>query len=165
LRELIQAHKDYWLDVKGIGKEDGQSIPDLEVFIVDLWPTKEKNIPIDHDGVMNRNYDLLLYDKTDYDEKVANIVSDYIKLAKDLIGLAKSRHRSDLRRTYHNLIEGKFDVDIKRIERPAIAEILYQKVAVDYLLGLDYCEYNKTKSFFIQRNHLLLSVLTLLLHC
>lgn len=96
---------------------------------------KGKNIPIDHDGVMNRNYDLLLCDKTDYDEKVANIVSDYIKLAKDLIGLAKSnkiskekiekillqpaksRHRSDVRRTYHNLIEGRFDVDIKRIER------------------------------------------------
>ena len=62
-------------------------------------------------------------------------MSDYIKLAKDLIGLpksnkipkekievilshkAKSRHRSDLTRTYHDLIEGRFDVEIKRIER------------------------------------------------
>jgi NTE family protein len=135
LRELIQAHKDYWLDVRGIGKEDGQSIPDLEVFIVDVWPTRRKNIPLDHDGAINRNFDLLMCDKTDYDEKVANIVSDYIKLAKDLIGLAKSnkipkekievilsqpaksRHRSDLGRTYRNLIEGRFDVDIKQIER------------------------------------------------
>lgn len=62
-------------------------------------------------------------------------MSDYIKLAKDLIGLpksnkipkekievilsqkAKSRHRSDLTRTYHDLIEGRFHVEIKRIER------------------------------------------------
>ena len=45
LRELIQAHKDYWLDVMGIGKEDGQSIPDLEVFIVDV-AYEEKKYPI-----------------------------------------------------------------------------------------------------------------------
>jgi NTE family protein len=41
LRELIQAHKDYWLDVKGKGKEDAV-IPYLDVYIVDVWPTKEK---------------------------------------------------------------------------------------------------------------------------
>lgn len=133
LRELIQAHKDYWLDVRGIGKEDGQSIPDLEVIIVDVWPTRRENIPLDHDGELNRNYDLLACDKTDYDEKVANMVSDYIKVAKDLIGLAKSnkiskekieavlsqpaksRHRSNLGRTFHDLMEGRFGVDIKRI--------------------------------------------------
>lgn len=49
----------------GIGKEDGQSIPDLEVFIVDVWPTKRRNIPLDHDGGINRNLDLLMCDKTD----------------------------------------------------------------------------------------------------
>jgi hypothetical protein len=30
---------------------------------------------------------------------------------------AKSRHRSNLGRTFHDLIEGRFGVDIKRIER------------------------------------------------
>jgi NTE family protein len=136
LRELIQSHKDYWLGVIGKGKEEKDvPIPDLDIYIVDVWPTKEKNIPIDHDGVMDRNYDLLLNDKTDYDEKVANIVSDYVKLVKDLIGLAKSKnisrteidgilsqpakssHRTGQRRTYNDLIQGRFDVNIKRIER------------------------------------------------
>ena len=37
LRELIQAHKDYWQDVKGVAK-----IPDLDVYIVDVWPTEAK---------------------------------------------------------------------------------------------------------------------------
>jgi hypothetical protein len=44
--------------------------------------TKEKNIPMDRDGVPKRNYDLLLSDKTAYDEKVANIISDYVSLVK-----------------------------------------------------------------------------------
>src|SRR5262249_37786742 len=66
---------------------------------------------------------------------VANIVSDYVTLVKDLIGLAKSKkiskkeideilsrpakssHRSGLERTYNDLIQGRFDVDVKRIER------------------------------------------------
>jgi hypothetical protein len=38
------------LDVRGIGKEDGQSIQDLDAIIVDVRPTKRKNIPLDHDG-------------------------------------------------------------------------------------------------------------------
>jgi NTE family protein len=144
LRELIQAHKDYWLDVKGDGKDDA-AIPDLEVFIVDVWPTKEKNIPMDHDGVINRNYDLLLCDKTDYDEKVADIVSDYIKFVSKMGELAgeaidgiadknkkqalqtklesilktntKSRHRNGDPRTYQDLVKGRFEINVKRIER------------------------------------------------
>jgi NTE family protein len=39
LRELIQAHQDYWLNVKGKGKDDAQ-IPQLDLYIVDVWPTK-----------------------------------------------------------------------------------------------------------------------------
>ena len=65
----------------------------------------------------------------------ANIVSDYVTLVKDLIQLAKSKkiskteiddillkpakssHRSGLERTYNDLIQGRFDIDVKRIER------------------------------------------------
>jgi NTE family protein len=144
LRELIQAHKDYWLDVKGEGK-DNAPIPDLEVYIVDVWPTREQNIPWDHDGALDRKEDLLLNDKTDYDEKVANIVSDYVKfvskmrdLAVEAVGgivdtnkkkmlqtklesilktNAKSSHRNGDPRIYQDLIKGRFDINVKRIER------------------------------------------------
>jgi NTE family protein len=77
LRELIQSHKDYWFSVVGNEKDDAV-VPDLDVYIVDVWTTKEENIPWDHDAVLDRKEDLLLNDKTDYDEKTANIVSDYI---------------------------------------------------------------------------------------
>ena len=140
LRELIQAHKDYWQDVKGVAK-----IPDLDVYIVDVWPTKQNNIPVDHDGVVDRNFELLLSDKTAYDEKVADIVSDYINFVSELRDLAneaidgignankkkdlqtrletilkteaKSSHRSGDPREYQDLIKGRFEINVIRIER------------------------------------------------
>jgi predicted acylesterase/phospholipase RssA len=140
LRELIQAHKDYWQDVKGVAR-----IPDLDVYIVDVWPTKQNNIPVDHDGVVDRNFELLLSDKTAYDEKVADIVSDYINFVSELRDLAveaidgignankkkdllnkldsiyktkaKTSHRSGDPREYQDLIKGRFEINVIRIER------------------------------------------------
>lgn len=140
LRELIQAHKDYWQDVKGVTK-----VPDLDVYIVDVWPTKQNNIPVDHDGVVDRYFELLLSDKTSYDEKVADIVSDYINFVFELRDLAneaidgignankkndlqtrletilkteaKSSHRGGGPREYQDLIKGRFEINVIRIER------------------------------------------------
>ena len=143
LRELIQSHKDYWLDVVGKGKDDAV-IPDLDVYIVDVWPTKEETIPMDHDSVIDRKYDLLLCDKTDYDEKVADIVSDYVGFVSKVKGLAveaidgivdekkknlqtrlesiykteaKSSHRNGKPRIYQDLLKGRFDINVIRIQR------------------------------------------------
>jgi NTE family protein len=135
LRELIQSHKDYWIDVIGKGKDDA-IVPDLDVYIVDVWTTKEKSIPTDRDCVIDRNYDLLLCDKTPYDEKVANIVLDYVTLVKDLIELAernrvektqinnilskptlRSKSHTEEERRNRDLVKGRFDINVKRIER------------------------------------------------
>ncbi len=144
LRELIQSHQDYWQDVVGKGMDDAK-IPDLDVYIVDVWPTEEKVAPMDHDGVIDRYFDLLLNDKTDYDEKVANIVSDYIDFVqqtKDIATMAinaitdvdkkktlqnnldtilktqaKSSHRNGEPRTYENLLNGRFITKVTRIDR------------------------------------------------
>jgi predicted acylesterase/phospholipase RssA len=142
LRELIQWHKDYWYRV--MGKEaDNAPVPNLDVYIVDVWPTREENIPLDHDGALDRKEDLLLNDKTDYDQKVADIVSDYITLfhrtrevalnyikgqnekksfQTDLDKLltkegTKSKHRTGQPRQYKDLINGRFDIKVTRIER------------------------------------------------
>ena len=37
-------------------RKDDASVPNLDVYIIDVWPTKEENLPIDHDGVVDRNY-------------------------------------------------------------------------------------------------------------
>ncbi|HYA82721.1 MAG TPA: patatin-like phospholipase family protein [Candidatus Bathyarchaeia archaeon] len=174
LRELIQAHQDYWLNVKGKGR-DGAQIPQLDIYIVDVWPTKIKDIPMDHDGVIDRYFDLLLDDKTDYDEIVANIVSDYIdfvkqtrdlaveaintitdaskkntlqkKLEKILKIKAKSIQRTGEQRTYQDLLKGRFSMNVTRIDRTDNVNDISNKLSdysTDTLRELRQDGYNDT---------------------
>lgn len=122
LREVIQAHRDYWLDSKN-------EVPDLEVYIADTWPTtmKEEPISLDNDFIEDRKSDLIFGDKTEYDEKVADIITDYIDLTNELIRFAKvnglpqegidrilgkraskSRSRTGEPRQYVDLMNGRF---------------------------------------------------------
>ena len=135
LRELIQSHQDYWKYVE----DSSDDIPNLEVYIVDVWPSLEDYpVPSDLDGIRDRKNNLTYLDKTPYDEKVANIVSDYYKFTTALKKLAEdkgatkkeidtildtpsnSRHRTGEPRTYRDLIEKRFDITkVIRIERSA----------------------------------------------
>ena len=103
LREVIQAHRDYWHKTRKHTKEEEQDedklendVPDLEVYIADLWPSelKEKPISFDRDFVENRKWSIIFGDKTDYDEQVANFVTDYVDLAKQLKSLAERKGAS-----------------------------------------------------------------------
>jgi NTE family protein len=123
LRELLQAHRDYWYK-----ERDAKKVPDLDVYIVNVWPSIEKSIPIDHDGVKDRRNDITHSDQTEYDQKVAFIVGDYYDLANELLNLAKgkgastkdinailskdakSMKRSGVQRTYKDLMNGRFDL-------------------------------------------------------
>ena len=152
LREVISAHKLFWevqleiepqnIETKSwneFSKGNRFDIPNLQVYIVDLWPSKEKEIPNDHDKVLDRKNDITYQNKTDYDQKVAIIVSDYIDLVEkigdiaveainsindenkrdilssrvnDLMSAeAKSKQRNAKPRKYQDLIKGRFDLD------------------------------------------------------
>jgi len=54
-----------------------------------MWPRKESNTtpPSDNDGLNDRRNDLTYHDKTEYDQKVANVVTDYVNFVKNLISL------------------------------------------------------------------------------
>jgi len=155
LREVLQAHRDYWLrkakkregDAKQsmqvidesdeIGKKEEEKhynekydnvVPDLEIYIVDLWPTELKEDPIsfDRDFVANKEWNLILDGKTDYDEQVASVITDYVDLTKQLKNLAEQKGASKeeinhilnscatsintkgKRRKYGDLLEGRF---------------------------------------------------------
>ena len=140
LRELIQSHKDYWKSV------ENKSIPKLEVYIIDIWPSVDGYpVPSDLDGIRDRKNDLTYQDVTPYDEKVANIVSDYFNCASELGKLvneaidaigdtekekelrkklrdvydtkAKSSHRNGELRTYDNLVDANERFDISKVIR------------------------------------------------
>ena len=81
-RELLQAHQEYWTQI--ITKEyeeDGQesenvTVPDLEVYIVNLHPSKQRQPSMDHDGIKDRQNDILFGDRNShYDEKLANLLA------------------------------------------------------------------------------------------
>ena len=126
LREVIQAHQDLM--------QGNIPPPSLKAYIVDVWPSvKHYPIASDHDGVINRKNDLIYQDKTFYEEKVTHLISDYKSLVEEFRTLAKqnnlqfknilskkaprSRKRDGSTRTYGELIETVFDIDITRIER------------------------------------------------
>jgi NTE family protein len=151
LREVISSHKLFWELQRETKLEDIKTsswnkfsrgnrfdIPNLQVYIVDLWPSKEEEIPNDHDRVLDRKNDITYQNKTDYDQKVAVFVSDYIDLVEKigdiaveainsidddkknmltsrfndlLIEPAKSKQRDGKTRRYQDLIKGRFDLD------------------------------------------------------
>ena len=154
LRELLEAHRNYWLNVK----KGENSVPDLEVYIADVWPTREKIIPWNLDGDINRLLNITFGDKTDYDQKVADIVSDYVDLFQRTRDLAlnhiknqnekdafkveltkfltkentkRSTHRTGEPRTYEELIKGRFNVKVIRIDRKNTIDDISNKL-LDY---------------------------------
>jgi hypothetical protein len=111
-------------------------VPDLEVYIANIWPSKENEIPTDHDLTMDRKNDIGNHDKTIYDEKTSELVTDYIDLCKKLItslstngnskkiinNILKDKATSTLRngkkRKNEDLLVGKFEINkVIRIER------------------------------------------------
>ncbi len=132
LMSAIQKHRDYWYNMRGIAN----NIPSLGIVIVNLHPSAQGEIPLDHDGVLNRNNDIIFSDRSITEEGYLLLISDYFDLVKqftDLMietGIKKEKIDSILDRevrhhdmfyklrTYRNIVEGRFNItDIIRIER------------------------------------------------
>lgn len=150
LREVLQAHRDYWFKTIG-GEKPESKVPDLEVYIIGVWPSSttddggpDTDVPSDYDGIKAKLYAIGLSDKTEYDEKTAIIVSDYIEIIKRIRAIAlkniknkedKNAFTKDLQefldkepaqskgrdggdRTYSSLLNGRFKLagEVVRIE-------------------------------------------------
>lgn len=151
-RELLQAHKDYWTLV-----ERSNPIPDLEVYIVNLHPSKlDSDIPpIDHDGVKDRQNDITFCDRNSlHDEDMARLVSYYKDFVIKLNDFAKKaiskindtnlekelesildtptagEDRTDHIRRYKDLLNGRFKLTkVLRVGRENDADEIFGKVA------------------------------------
>src|SRR5918999_2187030 len=108
-RELLQAHRDYWNGV--VGEDKDEKIPDLDVYIINVHPAKQDNVPTDLDGVKDRINDITFSDRNShYDEMVADLITDYTELIHRLKDLAKShfenKDESDLfQNEFENLLK------------------------------------------------------------
>ena len=112
-RELLQAHRDYW---NGIIVEDNDNkIPDLDVYIINVHPSKQNKVPTDLDGVKDRINDITFMDRNShYDEMVANLVTDYTDLIDRLKELAKSHFENKGKKDI--IFQNKFESLLKTIE-------------------------------------------------
>jgi predicted acylesterase/phospholipase RssA len=130
LRELISHHITWWSDRRDLEgnfnlsfenwnkSKDDLNIPDLDLYIVNLHPTKEgkegeTNYHIeenDYDMVKDRENDIRFHDKTEYDQKVATLVTDFITCIEEMGKLAikainKSDNSKDLEDEFNNLLK------------------------------------------------------------
>lgn len=132
LYQLVAAHREHWLNTKGL--ED--TVPRLEIGVINVHPTKQEKIPWDHDAVINRNNDITFSDRTTRDEQVLLAISDYIDLGRKLIKIAKdngvkieiinnllnentiNHGKAMAPRKYRDMLVGQFDIGtIVRINR------------------------------------------------
>jgi NTE family protein len=149
---------DNWYRTK-----DDMKIPDLKVYVVNLHPTKEgkegdNNSTIaedDYDMMKDRENDIRFHDKTEYDQKVATLVTDYITFIDKIGDLAikainktgnskqaledefneilkkkgLSTNRAGQRRIYQDLIKNKFNLKVEiKIERKDDIDTISNKV-------------------------------------
>lgn len=91
LSQLVKLHRLYWLKVKGLR----DTVPKLTVGIVNVHPVKQDTIPRDRDGVLNRSNDITFADRTEREQQVLLLVSDYVDLARELIKVAKDNGVKD----------------------------------------------------------------------
>jgi hypothetical protein len=150
LRELIQAHRAYWMSHPLNAKNKIKKVPDLKVYIVDLHAITQKTIPSDLDSIDDREHDILFHNKTTYDEKIAAVIADYVSLSEELIFLArkngvseskidtlldspdskklKSRKRDGRPRAYRDLLDGRFKIiKLWHLERKDDPDTIYGK--------------------------------------
>jgi len=133
LRQTVLAHRDYWNKVRKLE----ENIPKLRYGIINLHPAKQDYLPSDYDGVVDRKNDIIFHDRTEFDENVAVLLSDFIRLAKTLIKLAEENgvSKEALQKTlkeetkavylatgkhfrFEDLIKANVDVDfVVRLER------------------------------------------------
>ncbi|MGB0027441.1 MAG: patatin-like phospholipase family protein [Nitrososphaeraceae archaeon] len=91
LAQVVALHRQYWLKRKGF--ED--TVPRLNIALVNVHPLKQDRIAWDRDGVVNRNGDITFSDRTKREEQVLLLVSDYVDLARELIKIAKDHGAKD----------------------------------------------------------------------
>ena len=138
LREVLQAHRDYWYKVKGYDEK----IPSLDIFIGDLYPTKEKGTPTDPDSINNRVQNILYHDKSKYDQKVANMVSDYININRALMKMLNGNGISDIE-IYDKLngeLQGKIQSTNHNGETRQIEDLIRGRITINSIIRIEYGE-------------------------
>jgi predicted acylesterase/phospholipase RssA len=126
LREVLQHHREFWLGYfsqNNIDYDDGKlenkdkpKVPNLEVYIINLYPSLEDNFPNDLDSIRDRDIDIKFHDRTKHDEQIAHVVTDYLDLIRTMMDIAvsKAKDKKSLQNEFNNLLESEGPISKKR---------------------------------------------------
>ncbi|MGD1836588.1 MAG: patatin-like phospholipase family protein [Nitrososphaeraceae archaeon] len=126
LKEVLFLHGNYWNRVRK------QDIPSLRICIVNLHPINHDSVPFDMDGILDRKNDLLYHDKTEFDELIALLISDYVSLSRYFINLAE---KNGISRDLIEILLGQKCRSMQWIENKEITfnDLLKEKATVDFI--------------------------------
>jgi len=79
LRQVMHAHREYWK------YKDEDSIHDLDIFIVNLYPSVKHGVPTSPDAIHDRQVDITFHDRTKFQDHVDKIRNNYIDALQKLI--------------------------------------------------------------------------------
>jgi predicted acylesterase/phospholipase RssA len=149
LRELLSQHTIFWKETLELDSDSekltyatwkdwkvgNQKIPNVKVCIVNLHPSKEAGShvpsPFDYDMTKDRENDIKLHDKTEYDLKMGKVIDDYKDFVERMGDLAinsidkinelsmkvKEKEYKDDLEEYYNQKTKAFDVILNDITR------------------------------------------------
>jgi NTE family protein len=110
IRELIQTHKEFWeyhigsIELKdSILEEANLAVPDLEIYLINLWHSNDTSVPSDPDGITERHMDIKLHDQYYVNESI--LITHYIHLIKKLLQLGNNNKDHDLRNEINKVLE------------------------------------------------------------
>src|SRR5215203_2600752 len=110
IREVIQAHKEFW-EYKIGSKELEDSVldegnlivPNLELYIVNLWHSDDKVVPSDPDGIAERHADIKSHDQYYVNESI--LITHYIDLIEKLIQLRNGKNNYELKKEINKILQ------------------------------------------------------------
>jgi NTE family protein len=110
IREVIQAHKEFW-EYKIGSKELENSlldegnliVPDLELYIVNLWHSDDKVVPSDPDGITERHADIKSHDQYYVNESI--LITHYIDLIEKLIQIRNGKNNYELKKEINKILQ------------------------------------------------------------
>jgi hypothetical protein len=169
---LLKSHRRFWLDEIGqevlrkniweipaeiehgpINSVGQVLVPNLDVYMINVWPKEidGRYLPSDHDLTQARQNDITFGDKTQKDELVAELITDYVsmirRIRKEAVQNAVDKQKMDLElekilndftnpnhtgesklmyATNQDLMLGVFDVEkVLRVERRADKDAIF----------------------------------------
>jgi NTE family protein len=110
IRETIQAHKEFWeYKIGSKVLEDSildkarLKVPDLELYIINLWHSDDKVAPSDPDGITERHADIKSHDQYYVNESI--LITHYIHLIEKLIQLQNGKNNYELKKEINNILQ------------------------------------------------------------